>query len=294
MNASLRKYRLHALALLLMMVTTTNYATAQPLRTPRPSPKASVMQTVGITDVTITYSRPSVKKRAVWGELVPYDKVWRAGANEATIIAFSDDVTISGQKLPAGNYSLHTIPAKAEWTLIFNKVADQWGSYSYDEKQDALRIKAKPQPAELSELLTFEFADVRPNAADIVLRWERLMVPFTVDVGDVNALTMTKARAAVSAAKPDDWSTPMQAARFSFESKGDINETMTWLEKSLKAKEMPGNLWLKARIMADTGKTQEAVSYGERAIQLVKAGDPKADTSAQEKMIAEWKAKKKM
>ncbi len=292
MNASLRKYRLHALALLLMMATTTNYATAQQVRTPRPSPKASVMQTVGITDVTITYSRPSVKKRAVWGELVPYDKVWRAGANEATIIAFSDDVTISGQKLPAGTYSLHAIPAKAEWTLIFNKVADQWGSYSYDEKQDALRIKAKPQPAELSELLTFEFADVRPNAADIVLRWERLMVPFTVDVGDVNALTLTKARAAVSAAKPDDWSTPMQAARFSFESKGDINETMAWLEKSLKVKEMPGNLWLKARIMADTGKTQEAVSYGERAIQLVKAGDPKVDTSAQEKMIAEWKAKK--
>ena len=267
-------------------------AQAPSVRLPRPSQKASVMQTVGITDVTITYSRPSVKKRAVWGELVPYDKVWRAGANEATIIAFSDDVTINGQKLPAGNYSLHTIPAKGEWTLIFNKVADQWGSYSYDEKQDALRIKAKPQPAEFSELLTFEFADVRPNAADVVLRWERLMVPFTVDVGDVKALTLTKARAAVSAAKPDDWSTPMQAARFSFESKGDMNETMTWLEKSLKAKEMPGNLWLKARIMADTGKTQEAVSYGERAIQLVKAGDPKADTSAQEKMIAEWKAKK--
>ncbi|HVF26896.1 MAG TPA: DUF2911 domain-containing protein, partial [Pyrinomonadaceae bacterium] len=257
----------------------------------RPSQNASVMQTVGITDVTITYSRPGVKKRAIWGELVPYDKVWRAGANEATVITFSDDVTINGQKLAAGRYSLHAIPSKDEWTLLFNKAATQ-GNYSYDEKQDALRVKVKPQTAEFREWMTFEFADVRPNAAEVALHWERVRVPFTIDVGDVNSLTLTKARATVTAAKADDWATPMQAARFSFENKGDTNETTAWLEKSLKIKEAPGNLWLKARIMADAGKTQDAITYGERSVQLAKAADPKADTSTQEKTIAEWKAKK--
>lgn len=291
MKPQSKKIFVHVLALMLIGFGVEQQAAAQ-LRLPRPSPKSSVTQTVGVTDVTITFSRPGVKKRNIWGELVPYDKVWRAGANEATIISFSDDVTINGQKLAAGQYSLHAIPSKEEWTLIFNKVADQWGSYAYDEKQDALRVKVKPQAAEFRELMTFDFADVRPNAADVALHWERVRVPFTIDVGDVNTLTLTKARAAIAAAKPDDWATPMQAARFSFENKGDINETTAWLDKSLKIKEAPGNLWLKARVMADAGKTGEAVTYGEKAVRLAKAADPKADTSTQEKTIAEWKAKK--
>src|SRR5437773_12011574 len=110
-----------------------------PFRAPRVSQHAVFKQTVGLTDVTIDYSRPAVKGRQIWGALVPYDKVWRTGANEATIISFSDDVTVNGQPLPKGSYSFHTIPGKDEWTLIFNKVDKQWGSFSYDEKQDALR-----------------------------------------------------------------------------------------------------------------------------------------------------------
>jgi len=291
MKSLSNKYYVYALALFLIGLSGAIREASAQLRLPRPSQSASVMQTVGITDVTITYSRPGVKKRTIWGELVPYDKVWRAGANEATTITFSDDVTINGQKLAAGKYSLHAIPSKEEWTLLFNKAATQ-GNYSYDEKQDALRVKVKPQTAEFREWMTFEFADVRPNAADVALHWERVRVPYTIVVGDVNSLTLTKARATVATAKADDWATPMQAARFSFENKGDMSETTAWLEKSLKIKEAPANLWLKARVMADAGKTQDAITYGERSVQLAKAADPKADTSTQEKTIAEWKAKK--
>jgi hypothetical protein len=154
-------------------------ASAQP-NAPRPSPKASVMQTIGTAEVMITYSRPAAKGRVIWGDLVPWDKIWRAGANEATTFAVSQDVTIDGQKLGAGTYSLHAIPAKAEWTVIFNKDAKQWGSYNYKEADDALRIKVKPEAGEMKEWLTFSITPVAPDAAKVTLAWEKLRVSFTV------------------------------------------------------------------------------------------------------------------
>jgi hypothetical protein len=158
-------------------------APAQP-KGPRPSPKASVMQAVGTAEVTITYSRPGVKGRVIWGGLVPWDKVWRAGANEATTFAVTQDVTIDGQKLPAGTYSLHAIPGKAEWTVIFNKDAKQWGSFNYKEADDALRIKVKPETGEMTEWLTYSITPAGPYAATVALAWEKLRVPFTVRTGE--------------------------------------------------------------------------------------------------------------
>ena len=154
----------------------------------RVSPKATVMQTIGFTDVTISYSRPGVKGRKIWGDLVPYDKVWRAGANEATKMTFSKDVTINGHKLPTGSYAFFVIPAKDEWTLIFNKVADQWGAFSYDKNkaQDALQIKVKPVDNNFTEWLEYNFSDMdvqkagMKNSAVVNLLWEKLRVPFTV------------------------------------------------------------------------------------------------------------------
>src|SRR5207244_8677392 len=154
--------------------------TAPQLRLPRPSQKASLTQTIGLTDVTITYSRPGVKGRPIWGALVPYDKVWRTGANEATTIAFSDDVTINGQALPKGTYSLHTIPGKDEWTIVFNNTANQWGSFSYDPAKDALRVKAKPQAAPFAEWLTYEIPQLTPDQATVTIHWENVAVPFTI------------------------------------------------------------------------------------------------------------------
>lgn len=152
----------------------------------RVSPRAFVIQTVGTADVTISYSRPGVKGRQIWGGLVPYDKVWRAGANEATKITFGKDVLINGKKLAAGSYAFFTIPSKDEWTVIFNKTADQWGAFEYNQAEDALRIKVKPQSAEFNEWLEYTFSDMKinkkgNNSAVINLNWDKLKIPFTVE-----------------------------------------------------------------------------------------------------------------
>jgi hypothetical protein len=148
----------------------------------RLSPKAEIMQQVGLTDVKISYGRPGVKGRTIWGKLVPYDAVWRAGANEATKITFSSDVVIEGKKLKKGSYSFFTIPGKKEWTIIFNKVADQWGAFEYNESQDALRIKVKPEKGNWQEWLAYTISKVTDTSAIIRLEWEKLRVPFKVEV----------------------------------------------------------------------------------------------------------------
>jgi hypothetical protein len=168
------------LSLILAFITLP--ALAQQAKQPRVSPDQMLKQTVGLTDITITYSRPAVKGRQVWGALVPYDKVWRTGANDATTITFSDDVTINDKPLPKGSYSLHTIPGKDEWTIIFNKTAKQWGSFEYDQAQDALRVTAKPVSAPFAEWMTFEIPQLAPESATVQIHWEKLAVPFTVGV----------------------------------------------------------------------------------------------------------------
>ncbi len=140
------------------------------------------MQTVGFTDVRIVYSRPGVKGRTIWGKLVPYDAVWRAGANEATKITFSTDVTIEGKKLKKGSYSFFAIPGKNGWTIIFNKVADQWGAFEYNESEDALRIKVKTEKGNWQEWLAYTISKTSDTAAIIRLEWEKIKVPFKVEV----------------------------------------------------------------------------------------------------------------
>ncbi|AFH48318.1 Hypothetical protein IALB_0606 [Ignavibacterium album JCM 16511] len=149
----------------------------------RVSPKAEVMQVVGFTEVRIIYSRPGVKGREIWGGLVPYNQVWRAGANEATKFIFSTDVVIEGKPLKAGSYSFFAIPGKNEWTLIFNKVADQWGAFEYNEAQDALRIKVKPEKSSVfQEWLTYSITRTSDYSAVITLEWEKLKIPFKIEV----------------------------------------------------------------------------------------------------------------
>ena len=261
---------------------------AQQFAVPRPSQKSVLTQTVGLTDVTITYSRPGVKGRKIFGGLVPYGKVWRTGANEATTIAFSDDVTIDGHPLPKGTYSLHTIPTENEWTLIFNKTADQWGSYSYDEKQDALRVNVKPRNAmEKREWMTFEVPQLSTDAATFVIAWDNLEVPFTVNTHTTQKV-IAAASAAVAAAKPDDPSTPLRAAQFAFDN-GMKSEAAKWLDASLKAKETMSNLWLKARMEAAEGHTTQAIATGEKALSLKTEQDSAEFAGEIRKQVDSWK-----
>ncbi len=300
-----------ALLTLVLGVSQYTWAQATSVRLPRPSQKASIFQTIGVTDISITYSRPAVKGRAIWGDppaaastgtatlddanarlkdapIVPYGHVWRTGANEATTFAVTDDVLINGQKLPAGKYSLHTIPGKDEWTIIFNGTADQWGSFSYDEKKDVLRVKAKPQMlTENQEWLLYSIPVVTPKSAEVLIRWEKVAVPFTVEVPNVEALWRAKIDAAI-AANPTDWRIPLQVARqYAGDDKWD--EALKWADQSIKVKETFQNLSTKAQLLYQSGKKSEALTLAEQALQRGK--EDKVDTAPFEKRVADWKTK---
>lgn len=257
------------------------------LKLPRVSQHAVVTQTIGLTDVTITYSRPGVKGRVIFGGLVPYGQVWRTGANEATTISFSDDVTIDGKPLPKGTYSLHTIPGADEWTLIFNTVANQWGSFSYDQKKDALRVNVKPQKTAFTEWMTFDVPSVSTDAGTIELRWADVAVQFTVNA-NTTAKVLASAREAVAAAKPDDWRTPYSAASFAFDN-GMEAEGTKWIDASIKAGEHMSNLWLKAEMEMKAGKKADAIRTGELALSKKTEKDSAALAAEIRDQIASWK-----
>jgi len=313
-----RRFSIFLLAVCTVLVF-SQFISAQALRLPRPSPGASVTQTIGVTDITITYSRPPVKGRTIFADppasmaarakgdatldnqnerlkgepIVPYGHVWRTGANEATQFVITDDVTINGQKLAAGSYSLHTIPAKDEWTIVFNGTANQWGSFNYDPAKDTLRVKAKPEWVnDNQEWLVYSFDPVTDNSATVNIRWEKVNVPFTVSIADVNATTLAKLKATVSAAKPDDWRTPLQAASWVLQNNttGDDEQGWAWLDQSIKTKETFQNLSVKATALYRAGKKDEAFALAEQAIQ--KGKTDKVDTSAFEKRLADMKAGK--
>lgn len=266
---------------------------------PRPSQKASISQTIGDGNISITYHRPLVNGRKIWGELVPYNVIWRAGANDATLFETSTDITINGQKLPAGKYALFTLPTTGDWTLIFNKKFDQWGTdYEKNKAEDALKITGiKPVPGDMIEALNYEFENVTPTTAKVVLKWERLRVPFTIDVGDVNGRVLGKLKDAATNAKPDDFRAPASAAGFVLQSKlkDHYADALAWIDKSISIREGFGNTRTKALLLAEMGNTKDAITWGEKALALGKASTPPANSEIManlEKSIAEWKAKK--
>lgn len=313
----LTRFSFISLALFAFVLVASQGVSAQ-LRLPRPSPKASVMQTVGVTDITITYSRPAVKGRKIWGDwpadakgegtldnqnarpkdapIVPWGHVWRTGANEATQFVVTDDVTINGQKLAAGSYSLHTIPTKDEWTIVFNGTANQWGSFSYDPSKDTLRVKAKPQwVKENEELLTYTIDPAGDASAVVNIQWEKVRVPFTVAV-DTVGVALGKAMPLVKAAKPDDWRIRYQVGSYAMTNKATaegmplLTEALGIIDEALKTKENYGNLAARANILFSMDRKEEGLAAAEKAIAAGKA--EKADTAALEKRTADIKAGK--
>ncbi|MGA8807357.1 MAG: DUF2911 domain-containing protein [Thermoanaerobaculia bacterium] len=277
------------IAICLFLVASLPLAAQTPppaLKLPRVSQHMVTTATVGLTDITVDYSRPAVKGRAIWGGLVPYDQVWRTGANEATQITFSDDVTINGQPLPKGTYSLHTIPGKDSWTIIFNKTAKQWGSFNYKQADDALRVTAKPEKATFHELMSIEFPQVTNDNATLAIRWENLRVPFTVGT-NTTAKVMADANAAVAAAAATDFQTPYRAAGFAFDA-GNSDQATKWIDQSLKVKQTMGNLYLKARIQAKNGDKAGAIATGESALKLAGPTDKELAGEIQSS-INDWK-----
>lgn len=260
------------------------------VETPRVSQKASVTQRIGLTDVQITFSRPGVKKRTIWGDLVPYDKVWRTGANEATTISFSTDVKVEGQNLPAGKYGLFTIPTQTGWTIIFNKDADQWGSNKYKQESDALRVQVKPEDASNQEWLDFNFQNLSPESADVVLRWEKKQVKFGIHV-DTKEKVLASCRDAIANLKADDNDTLTDCTEYSLNNGGDVAEALKWANKAVTQKESFWSLSLKAEALAKSGNKGEAVQAAQKALTMTK-DIPEEDVTGLKKKMDQWSSGK--
>lgn len=285
-----RKIALAATAALAL--ASTAFAQTPPtLQLPRTSQKSVLTQTIGTTEMSVTYHRPGVKGRAVWGALVPWNEPWRTGANEATRFVTSTDVSVEGQPLPAGSYAIVTIPTPDRWTVIFSKQTDMWGAFGYKPEDDQLRVQVTPQPAEHQEWMSFTFDEAAPSSTTLSLRWEKVRVPVKIEV-DVNGRVMADARAAIAAAKPDDWRTPYRAANWANDAGVSPEEASQWAQNALKAKENFQTLSLVARLTAKAGDTKTAIAQMTKAVALGKADkDVNAEMVAgQEKLLTEWTA----
>ena len=286
----------HILLFALFLVGALSSISAQEIDLPRVSPKASISYTIGYTEVRINYSSPAVKERVVWGGLVPYDKIWRGGANEATTVEFSTDVNIEGQTLRAGKYALFFIPGEKEWTVIFNKQADQWGAYKYDESQDAIRLTIEPKLNEgMQERLLYSIHDMKMDMGYIKLSWEklRLYMRFKTDVMET---AMGNIIAALGTTPPEKkWEIYAQGAQFLLDADGNMDKALEWIKLSTDQNSTSWNWYIRAKIEAKKGDMAAAVASGTKCAELGLASeeDNYYDDYKEEinKVIQGWAAK---
>jgi len=256
---------------------------------PRPSPFAKVWQVVGLTEITVDYSSPGVKGRKIWGGLVPYDQMWRAGANTATKLTFSKNVTFAGKPVAAGSYAFFVIPGKDSWTVILNKKTDQSGTgRDYKPAEDLLRVSVKPKAAPFRERLAYLVTDFTDDKASLDLEWEklRLSIPITVDTGP-------QALANINAAVDGTWRTYANAARYMLENKKDYDTGMKYADQSLSLKQDWYNLWIKAELLAAKGNVKDALATGEKAYEIGSKSENFFLEGEIKKTLGEWKKKMK-
>ena len=242
------------------------------LTLPEASPRASVVQTVGLTEIAITYNRPKVNNRKVWGGLVAFNQVWRAGANENTVIAFSTPVSVGGTKLPAGRYGLHMLPTASEWTVILSSQSKAWGSYGYDPKEDVVRFKVSPEPAELVNALAYTFEDPTETGVGVSLRWEKLRVPFRVEVdsNQVVAASLRNQLRGMHQFYAEAWS---GAAAWCVQHGANLEEALVWIDRSLAIKPTFSGLRTKAVLLEKRGDAQGAEALRAKALAIASETD---------------------
>jgi hypothetical protein len=240
------------------------------LALPLQSQHAVVTQRIGVTDITLNYHRPLANGRQVWGKLVPYGDVWRAGANENTTLTFTDPVTIEGQPLDKGTYGLHMIPGENQWTVIFSKMSTAWGSFSYKQDEDALRVTVKPQPAEFHDALTYDFDDLKPDSAVITLRWEKVAVPFKVGV-KVSEIVEASINKQIRGLNQYYWQSWDDVANYYLASKTNLDAALKDEDQSIKLEERYDNVMNKSRILDAMGRKDDATTFRSKALALASA-----------------------
>jgi tetratricopeptide (TPR) repeat protein len=232
---------------------------------PRQSQHAVVMQRIGITDITVNYHRPLANGRQIWGKVIPYGQVWRAGANENTAITFTDPVTIEGQPLDKGTYGLHMIPGENQWTLIFSKNSKDWGSFTYKQEEDALRVNVKPQPTEAYNALAYDFDDVKPDSTVVTMRWDKVAVPFKVEV-KVDDIVTASIHRQLHGLNQYYWEGWDDAAGYFLANKINLDEALKDEDQSIQAEERYDNLMNKSKILEAMGRKQDAEIFRTQAL----------------------------
>ncbi len=259
--------KIYTLLLAIALAGGASSVSAQGFKMPQASSAQTITQELGLGSVTVTYSRPNTKGRKIFGALEPYGKVWRTGANSATVIKFADEVTIEGNKVPAGEYALFTIPDAKEWTVILNKTTKQWGAYEYKQDDDALRFKVKPmKTSALVETFTIQFNNVTTSAADMYLAWENTALNLHITT-EVDARVMANIDAAMKGEKKPYFS----AVQYYYENNKDMKQALEWINEAEKAnpKLTYYKLW-KARVQLRMGDKAGAIATAQEGVRLAK------------------------
>jgi hypothetical protein len=259
--------------LLLMGGISTSFA--QQIQMPQASPAAKIAQQVGLSNVTVDYSRPSTKGRKIFGELVPYGQIWRTGANAATLLTFSTDVLIDGKTVPAGQYALYAIPNKSEWTMILSKNTKLWGAIGYTEADDVLRFKVTPNKLSRNyETMEITFADMTDTGADLSIKWETSRVDFRIET-EVDSIVMAQIEELVIDTETENPGLLYSAANYYYTNKKDLDQAYEWISQSVESDKKYWTVHLKAKIEASLGLKSEAASSASESMALAKeAGNP--------------------
>lgn len=274
------------LLLVALVAGSFSFANAQQLRTPAPSPAQTIKQDFGLSDIELSYSRPGIKDRKIFGDLVPYGKVWRTGANNATTITFGDEVMIGGKKVPAGKYGLLTIPGADEWTMIISKQTDVSSPAAYKESEDVVRVKVKPATVGMkAETFTMQFANVQAESVELHMRWDNILVslPITANVEE-------KVMAQINNLMNKDNRPYFGAAMYYIEKGKDMNQALAWLDKAVE--QNPNAFWIhhqRANTLAKLGKKAEAKAAANKSMELAKTAKNDDYVRLNEKLLAELK-----
>jgi len=276
--------------IIIILIMTLNFHLAKAQDLPRPSPLAITSQIVGLTEIEFTYSRPGVKDRKIFGDLVDYDKIWRTGANKATSMKISTDIEIMGNILKAGTYAIFTIPGEKEWEIIFNSNIEQWGARGHKDEEDVLRIKVIPEVAENMESMLIYIDDIRDKTATINLHWEktRITIPFSIEVESV-ALSNIKEAVDEADASFRVYNT---AARYYLDNDQDATKALEWAEKSVSMDRRYWNLTTLSRAKAANDMKKEAIKLAEEALEMANKAKSDRYIKMNESNIVAWKAKK--